>query len=273
MSIAGGFARLKPDKLPPWLLRFVKQAGRGIQRYGMIADGDRILLGISGGKDSLALALALALRRRWLPISYELEAVQIDWTEYPLSEQNKRLVSDYFAELGIPFGFVRAGMIPPRRRKPFSCYLCSRNRKRILFNVMSERGMTKFAFGHHLDDLVETTLINLCLRGGFATMMPVQRFFDGKFTLIRPLCEVREQTVDLVARRLELPVVKSDCPFNSSNIRNRIKPIIRELAGLHRHVRENIYQASFNVYTEYLPSNLHIAGKCNTFIPEASEEE
>ncbi len=149
--------------IPPWLMRFAKQTGRGINRFRMIGDGDRILLGISGGKDSLALALALALRRRWIPITCRLEAVQIEWRQYPLSDENRQALTAFFEALDIPFDIVTADISPDSFRGRFDCYLCSRNRKRILFEELERRGIGILAYGHHLDDIVETTLINTLL--------------------------------------------------------------------------------------------------------------
>jgi len=230
-------------KIPPRVMRFVKQAGRGINRFGMISQGDSIILGISGGKDSLALALALALRKRWLPIDYRLEAVHIDWREYHLPPEAKARLEEFFSLLEIPYTVIPAAMFPESFNGQFNCYLCSRNRKRILFDLAAERGVSKIALGHHLDDLVETAMINLCLRGSFTTMLPVQEFFKGKLEIIRPLCEVPEAMVRNITGFLELPVQNIGCPYRDTNLRAKIKPLIREFSHLDHKTREHVYQA------------------------------
>jgi tRNA 2-thiocytidine biosynthesis protein TtcA len=238
-------------------MRFVKLVGRGINDFDMIRADDSVLLGISGGKDSLALALALALRRRWIPISYSLEAVQIEWAEYPLPEEAKERLFDYFDALGIPFRFIRAHMFSSSFHGKFNCYLCSRNRKRILFDEIGRLGAHKVALGHHLDDIIETTLMNLTYHGQFGTMMPVQEFFGGTAHIIRPMCRVPENTVQNIATFLDLPTVGIDCPFRETNIRADMKQIVRMLAHKNREVRENIYKAPWNIIDEYLPSRLN----------------
>ena len=229
--------------IPPWVRRFVKQTGRGINRYGMIREGDRVLLSISGGKDSLALALALALRKRWLPIDYELQALHIDWKEHPLPPEKMNELSDFFHILNIPFTSEQATMFSETFNGEFNCYLCSRNRRRILFEHARDHRITTIAMGHHLDDIVETALINLCFRADFSSMLPVQDFFDGKLHVIRPMCLVRESIIDRLVREIDLPVAKAPCPYNETNIRSRMKPIIRSLSHIDRYTREHIYNA------------------------------
>jgi len=245
------FSFQKP--MPPYVKRFIKQTGRGINRFSMIREGDSVLIGVSGGKDSLALALALSLRRQWLPITYSLSALQIEWRENPLEEEKKKELRNYFRALDIPLEFKTAGMFPESFHGKFDCYLCSRNRKRILFEEAEKRGICKIALGHHMDDIVETTVINLFFRGSFATMMPVQDFFKGKIRIIRPMCEVKESQVQQITERLCLPVLENTCPYHHTNIRTDVKPIIKAAARLNKRVRENIYKALWNINTEYLP--------------------
>lgn len=229
--------------IPPWVMRFIKKTGKAINTYDMIRDGDTVLMGVSGGKDSLALALALSIRRSWLPISYHLEGVMINWLEHPISEESKSLLHQYFSDLSIPFTIIDAPMHPDSFQEEFNCYLCSRNRRRILFEHASEKGHRIIAMGHHLDDLVETSLINLCFRSSFSTMLPAQDFFDGKLYIVRPMIEVHEHTIIRLAEQYTLPVVKPVCPYDQTNIRSRLKPIIQSLSSIDKLVREHIYNA------------------------------
>ena len=153
--------------------------------------------------------------------------------------------------MDIPVKFLVRDMFPESFRVRFNCYLCSRNRKRILFEEAGTLGISKIALGHHLDDIAETTLINLCMRGNFSTMMPVQRFFGGKVSIIRPLCMVKESTVSLVATRLSLPCFTLACPYHKTNLRLSIKPFVKDLAKLDPKVREHIFSAHWNINREY----------------------
>jgi len=236
---------------------FSKKVGRGINRFKMITGGDRILIGVSGGKDSLALSVALAQRKKWVPNRYELAARFIEWREYPLKTEEKKNLEIFFASLSIPFKVVTAAMFPPSLKRSFNCYLCSRNRKRILFESAESLGMNKIALGHHLDDIIETTLMNLFYQGEFSTMMPVQDFFGGKLKIIRPMCEVREREISSFVRRYPLPLISNDCPNEDTSRRLVIKGLIRELQRKNKSVGENIYRAPWHLNYEYLPSSLN----------------
>lgn len=229
--------------IPPWVMRFVKQTGKGINHFGMIKKDEKILLGISGGKDSIALAFSLALRKKWLPINYELLAIHIDWQEYPIEDKALQLLHNFFNHIGVPLQTVKAKMFPGTFKNNFNCYLCSRNRKKILFDIAENKGFNKIALGHHLDDIVETSLINLCFRGRFTIMLPVQDFFNGKMQIIRPMCEVKENAINRLSDNLNFPVCKSPCPYNDTNIRHKVKPIINNLCHIDKLTREHIYNA------------------------------
>ncbi len=240
-------------------MRFLKRTGQGLNRYRMIGDGDRVLLSVSGGKDSLALALALRMRLRFVPITYHLEAVMINWREHPHTPEALVDVRRYFQDLDIPLTIIEADMKPESFGGRFDCYRCGRNRRRILFDFVREwEGRPLIATGHHLDDLVQTTLMNMTLYGTFATMNPVQPFFDDALRVIRPLCEVREETIRTVAERFALPVSTIDCPFRTANIRSRVAPIVRDLTRLHPNAREQIFRSLHNINTEYLPASCEL---------------
>ncbi len=243
----------REPKIARKLNTFARKAGRGIHRFRMIEDGDHILIGVSGGKDSLSLSLALAERRRWVPISYELSAAFIEWKEYPLAPADRERLLAFFTGLGIPLRILPASIHPPSFGERFDCYLCSRNRRRILFDEADRVGARKVALGHHMDDIIETTLMNLFFRGEFATMMPAQEFFEGRLRIIRPLCEVREREVVSFARRLGLPTFSIDCPRKDLNRRVVMKEIIRSLERVNRSVGENLYKAPWNINRDYLP--------------------
>ena len=229
--------------IPPWVMRFIKHTGKAINTYSMIREHDTVLLSASGGKDSLALALALSIRRTWLPIKYELKALMINWIEHPIPEAFREKLTTFFTDLGYDFSIVDEHQYPASFKGEFNCYLCSRNRRRVLFNYCEEHNIELVAMGHHLDDLVETSLMNLCFRADFSTMQPVQPFFDGKIHIIRPMIEIHEAVTRRLADAYDLPVVKPVCPYDQTNIRARLKPIIGDLCRLDKLSREHIYHA------------------------------
>ncbi len=229
--------------IPPWVMRFIKHTGKAINTYSMIRENETVLLSASGGKDSLALALALSIRRSWLPIDYTLKALMINWIEHPIPEEYRDLLHTYFSDLGFDFKIVDEHQFPESFKGTFNCYLCSRNRRRVLFNYCEQEGIELVAMGHHLDDLVETSLMNLCFRGNFASMQPVQPFFDGKINIIRPMIEIHEAVTKRLAEAYDLPVIKPVCPYDQTNIRSKLKPIVKEFAHLDKYSREHIYHA------------------------------
>ena len=237
------YSDLVNGNIPPRVRRFIKLTGKGINAHSMIAEGDRVLLSVSGGKDSLALAAALSLRLKWLPVSYHLEAVMIDWKEHPIGKDGESNLRQFFSTFGIPFTIFREQQYPESFKGEFNCYLCSRNRRRILFEYADAHDYSLIATGHHIDDMVETTIMNLAKRGNFHTMLPVQEFFKGKLHVIRPMILVHESTIARITKEYGFPAVKPVCPYDQSNIRSSIKPIVTSLVQLDRDAREHIYSA------------------------------
>jgi tRNA 2-thiocytidine biosynthesis protein TtcA len=248
---------LIPIHLTDRINKFARKAGKAIHRYKMIKNGDKILIGVSGGKDSLCLTLTLKQRQKWVPINYQLFAVFIEWREYPVTQEKKQALKAFFSGLEVPLKLIKRSMHTPSFHDDFNCYLCSRNKKRILFEQANQLGITKIALGHHMDDMVETTLLNLFYRGSFATMMPVQEFFNGKIQIIRPLCEVYENDINKLTRLLNLPLVSIACPGKQANQRLLIKEIIKKLSRVNKKVRENIYRAPWRINQKYLPTCLN----------------
>jgi tRNA 2-thiocytidine biosynthesis protein TtcA len=236
-----------------YIERFCHHVGRGINRFDMIQPGDRILIGVSGGKDSLAMSLALVERKRWVPIGYELFAMQVEWREYPMSEPEKAAIDAFYERIGIPFQRVQAEIAPSTFKKKFSCYTCARNRKRILFNEAARIGARKIALGHHMDDIARTTLLNVFFHGELSTMMPVQAFFGGKLHIIRPMCEMRESEVAHLAARLSLPTVPNRCPNSERNRRGLMKEILRMASHVDRHAVSNVYSMPWRINWDYMP--------------------
>ncbi len=237
------YRTLLEGTIPPWVMRFIKHTGKAVNTYSMIREDETVLISASGGKDSLAMALALSIRRKWLPIEYTLKAVMINWIEHPIPNEYRALLSTFFSDLGIEFTIFDEHQFPASFKGEFNCYLCSRNRRRILFDYCDKNQIKLVAMGHHLDDLVETTMMNLCFRANFSTMQPVQPFFDGKITVIRPMIEIHEAVIHRLAQAYDLPVVKPVCPYDQTNVRSRLKPIIKELSHIDSLSREHIYNA------------------------------
>ena len=229
--------------------RFV---GKAIHRYDMIENGDRILVGLSGGIDSLTLMWVLNERLRRIPIQYELYAVYID-PGFDGGYAND--LSTYCRKQGYRFraeqtNFGVIGHSAQNRENP--CFLCSRLRRKRLFEIAAEQKCNKLAMGHHKDDIIETLFLNICYAGEISTMVPCQSFFNNRFTVIRPLAYVDKSVIQSFADRLPLPRYANPCPSARNSKRWEVKNLLNRLYRTNRKIKGNIFHALHNVKTQYL---------------------
>lgn len=227
--------------------------GKALHHYGLIENGDRIVVAVSGGKDSMLLLWLLRERLRRVPIDYELVAVHVDPGFNPDSAV---ALEAFLRREGFRYEVIKTDHGPrahssENRENP--CFLCARLRRTSLFKKAQELGCRKIAFGHNQDDFIETFFINICYGAQVAGMMPKQEFFGGEMTVIRPLALVPAAKVERLARRLELPIVSDCCPSKASNKRQRIRSLLTELYRGNSKVRGNIFHAMSHVNPEYLP--------------------
>ena len=225
--------------------RILSHTRAAIDDYKMIADGDRIAVGISGGKDSLMLLKALCELKRFYSARFEVVAITLDMRfnnqDGDFSEIQK-MCDDYGVEYIIkPTDLYE--IIFNIRKEPNPCSLCARMRRGILHEAAKEAGCNKIALGHHLDDAAETFLMNLLVESRIGCFAPVTYLSRRDITMIRPLLYVREREVTAAAERLNLPVVKSGCPANENTKREEIKQLINELSARYGDVPERIIGA------------------------------
>lgn len=236
------------------LLRRIEQRfNKGVVKYELINDDDKILVGVSGGKDSLALLELLARRSRILKPRFSVIAVHVGMKNIPYQTDLSYLKA--FAEkLGVPFVYYETSfdMSTDTRKSP--CFLCSWNRRKALFTVAKEYGCNKIALGHHMDDVLRTLLMNMTFQGAFGSMPPklVMNKFD--MTIIRPMCLVHEADLEELAVMHEYRKQVKNCPYESDSNRAQMKRILKELEELNPEARYNMWGAMTNVQKELLPS-------------------
>ncbi len=218
----------------------------------MIEDGDRIAVGVSGGADSLFLLWILTQRLPRIPIHYDLVALHVDpGFEGGFGEALQAHALDQGHRLqlvGSDCG-VKAHS-PENRENP--CFLCSRLKRKRLFEVAVENGCNKLALGHNRDDIIETLFINICYAGEISTMKPVQPFFNGEITLIRPLAFSDEPDIRRFAREAHFPDFSNPCPSAGRTKRQEIKTLLNQLYRRNRKVKGNIFRSMSHVRTDYL---------------------
>lgn len=244
-------------RFPAWYKHLNRSVGKAICTYGMIAEGDRIAVGISGGKDSLVLLSLLKRRMAYVPVRYDLLPIYVD----PGFEPSPAPTIEAFCrDLGLPVQiiFTENGLVAhglENRENP--CFLCARLRRKILFEATVASGCNKLALGHHKDDLIETFFINVLYSGQVCTMIPVQHFFQGQFTMIRPLAYSDEIHIRTFAEKSGLPVVSNPCPSAHVSKRSEIKSLLNQLYRTNKKVRGNIFRALHNVNPDFMLSAQH----------------
>ncbi|MBL0715331.1 MAG: tRNA 2-thiocytidine(32) synthetase TtcA [Desulfosarcina sp.] len=218
----------------------------------MIDEGDRLLVGVSGGKDSTTLLYALLERQARSPVHYELLPVHIDpGFEGGCAEALQQRCRKLGIELRVEYtDYGLQGHSPENRENP--CFLCARLRRKRLFEIAHETGCRKIALGHNKDDIIDTFFMNICYAGEVSTMQPAQSFFKGLFTLIRPLAFADEGTIRRFFNRMGFTAFENPCPSAKHSKRREIKDLLNQLYRGNPKVKGNIFRAMRNVRMEYM---------------------
>lgn len=216
---------------------------KAIDDYTLIESGDKIAIGISGGKDSLTLLYALSGLRSFYPLPFELVAVTVDlgYEEFDLSPVQKLC-----EELAVPYHIVNTDIAKiladnPENQTP--CSLCAKMRKGALNNAVLELGFNKVAYAHHMDDVIETAFLSLIYEGRFYSFPPKTYMEDSKLTIIRPMIYVSEAEVKGFQNKYHLPVVKNPCPADGTTKRAYIKELIRQINLENPGVKTRLFHA------------------------------
>ncbi|NOQ47388.1 MAG: PP-loop domain-containing protein [Desulfobulbaceae bacterium] len=225
--------------------------------YDMLADGDRVLIAVSGGVDSLVLAWVLHHWRRKAPIVYDAAAIHVDMAPKDGSPGTTALqVVSLLDQLHINVQVVSAARQPPadsRQAEPSGvCFQCARARRNQLFEFARRHDFTKVALGHHRDDLIETFFLNFTCAGNISTMVPKQELFSGRLTLIRPLAYLEKSEIETIADRLDVKPVPSQCPLSEKSRRRDIHQLLEKVYEKIPGAKEHMFSALTNVRHDYL---------------------
>lgn len=228
------------------LQRVLSEVRKAVDDYHMIAEGDKIAVGISGGKDSLTLLYALSSLRRFYPHPFDLVAVTVDlgFANLDLTEIKKLC-----EKLGVPYTVVKTQIgqiVFEQRQENNPCALCAKMRKGALNEAMKQLGCNKIAYAHHMDDVVETMMLSLLYEGRFHTFSPVTYLDDTGLTVIRPLIYMKEADVIGFVRKYKVPVVKSPCPADGHTKREYVKQLLKQLNTENPGVKQRMFTAIQN---------------------------
>ena len=226
---------------------------KAIFDYEMIADGDRIMIGLSGGKDSLALIDLLGRRMRINHPRFEVVVAHIVMTNVPYQSDLEYLRS-HTEQYGIPFIVHETSFDPETDTRKSPCFVCSWTRRKALFALAKEHQCNIIALGHHQDDIIQTLLMNMTFQGAFGTMPPKLSMARFDMTIIRPMCLVEEQDLIRIAAWREYKKQVKNCPYEETSSRPDMKLLIAQLEKLNPMVRQNIWGSMSNVQQEYLPN-------------------
>lgn len=219
---------------------------KAIDDFQMIQEGDKIAVGVSGGKDSLTLLYALHGLSRFYPKSFTMEAITVDLGFEGVSMEPIRKLCE---ELGIPYTSVSTEIyqiIFQDRKESNPCSLCAKMRKGALNEMAKKLGCNKVAYGHHKDDAVETMLMSLIFEGRFHTFSPVTYWDRMDLTLIRPMLYMQEADVIGFQNKYDLPIVQNKCPADGNTKREYVKNLLRQLNAENPGVKERMFTAIMN---------------------------
>ena len=225
------------------LNKFSGLVRRCVDDYGMIEEGDRIAVGVSGGKDSLVLLMALERLSRYYPRKFSLHAI---CCALGFEGMDYGPVAELCEKLNVPFALVETDIreiVFDARQESNPCSLCAKMRKGALMNAAKELGCSKVALGHHFDDAVETFMMNLLLEGRVGCFRPVTYLDRSGMTQIRPMLYAGELRIAHLAEKLKAPIVKNTCPMDQASKRKEIKDLLKNLSEQYPDLKTKVFGA------------------------------
>src|SRR5512144_1433508 len=257
--------------------RLRRQVGQAIADYNMIEDGDRIMVCLSGGKDSYTLLDILRQLQAKAPVRFELVAVHLDQKQ---PDYDATILPDYLRSIGMPFEILEQDTYSVVKRVipegKTMCGLCSRLRRGALYRFAAENGITKIALGHHRDDIVETLFLNMFFGGRLKAMAPKLASEDGRHIVIRPLAYVPERDIDRYARARQFPIIPCKLCGSQENLqRVQVKKMLAEWEREYPGRTETIFSAMRNVSVSHLadPGAFDFAGLDARRSPQGAETD
>jgi len=232
--------------------KICRKMGTTMRDHSLICEGDHLLVGLSGGKDSMILLEALAERLRAVPFDYKLSAAHVEATGIGY-EINREKLSSFCDSLNIPLHYRTIEPDLEQDSSKNACFICSWNRRKELFTLTRELNCNKLALGHHRNDAIETLLMNMIYHGSISSLPYSLKMFEGRIQLIRPMMDLDERMLEEYATLNDLVKVEKSCPHENSTQRESIAQLIKQVESLHGAGPFNIFKSMDKIFEEYLP--------------------
>lgn len=235
--------------------KIYKKVRDAIDQFDLIHEGDKIMVGLSGGKDSLALLEFLSRKRRSRHPSFDLVAVHISMSNIPY-QADINYLKEYAEGFGVPFIHDITSFDPTTDTRNTPCFLCSWTRRKRMFALAKELHCNKIALGHHLDDMLHTLLMNLTFQGSFSTMPPLLKMNKFDMQIIRPLSLTEEADLIEFSKLRNFKKQETNCPYEQSSNRTSVQEVLDKMVQLNPHAKSSLLRSMMNVQKEYLPQTV-----------------
>jgi tRNA 2-thiocytidine biosynthesis protein TtcA len=234
--------------------KLCQKVGKTIHDHQLLEEGDHLLLGLSGGKDSFLLLETLAEKKKSMPFNFAISAVhvKVQNLEYKMDVE---FMQNLCANLQIPLFIKEITPDFEMDEKKAPCFVCSWHRRKEIFNLGKELNCNKLGFGHHRDDAIETFLMNLMYHGSISSLPYALEMFEGRVKLIRPLMDIWEKEITEYADLRGYPIAEKSCPYDDQTIRRQTRKLIELMESDYSNSKINIFHALANIYPKYLPKS------------------
>lgn len=234
-----------------------RRVGEAIRKHRMIEEGDRLLIAVSGGQDSCSLAHVLKTKQKVLPVAFKLRACHVVTDVAPREPEKEERMDAFFAGLQIP---LERYYVPVLERldkgKEMNCFFCAMQRRRKILRVALESGCGKIAYGHHMDDIIETLFLNMFYKAEISTMPARLELDNHDMVLVRPFCLTKKRQISVYAERFGLDDLEQSCPYGEDGRRDRVRALIDELAQEDERIRDNLAKSLTRVKIDYMQEKL-----------------
>ena len=235
-----------------YLLVTQKKVGKIIWENKLIEPNDKVLVGLSGGKDSYSLLHILANVQKRVPFKFDLEAAHINIENIPYDKQYDYM-QEFCNKLGVKLHIIQIEVDLEKDKKLSNCFKCSWNRRTELFKFTNRNNFNKLALGHNLDDAVETLLFNMFYNAEISSIPYRVEMFKNKFEIIRPLLETQKQFIIEYSKNIEVQEEKKICPFAQESKRQEVRDMINNLEKTNKDFKKNIFRSMKKIVLQYLP--------------------